>query len=153
MKPAIKRTAAAKEVAYAHGGGGYSFRQATLAEGALAESSGPSEATPSAGKLCHKQRHMSACLNCSTAPQLKFCCHAIRFCLGCTASRSVLAVGELCSSQSHFTSISLHAIGYICGRVCERGASEKLQRQHSPPLHNVRTLQDIRTPFETCCCA
>ena len=53
MKPAIKRTAAAKDLAsYAHGGGGYSFRQATLAEGALAESSGPSEATPSAGKPC-----------------------------------------------------------------------------------------------------
>lgn len=47
MKPAIKRSAAAKDATYAHGGGGYRFRQATLAEGALAESS---EATPSAGE-------------------------------------------------------------------------------------------------------
>ena len=55
MKSAIKRTAAAKDVAYAHGGGGYRFRQATLAEAALAESSGPSEATPSAGKHFHDE--------------------------------------------------------------------------------------------------
>ena len=77
MKPAIKRTAAAKEVAYAHGGGGYSFRQATLAEGALAESSGPSEATPSAGKLCHNNATCLLAPNCSAAPQLKFCYHSI----------------------------------------------------------------------------
>ena len=88
MKPAIKRTASAKDVTYAHGGGGYSFRPATLAEGALAESSGRSEATPSAGKPCHNN---ATCVG-SAAPQLKFCCHAIKFCLECIASRLVLVL-------------------------------------------------------------
>ena len=140
MKPAIKRSAAAKDATYAHGGGGYRFRQATLAEGALAESS---EATPSAGKPCYDRPHVRL---------LAWLCSSTVF---SPSNQLVHAMPYLCSS----TVPSLLCKQCTCNTLLKLATGEHLEAAASAckvltaPLHKVRTSPDSSNPLCTCCCA